>query len=87
MNVDTHGMPPAPDEQPIPPPLAGKDEKPPPDMASLMLELARIRRDVEGQVEPARRSGGKIGLLLVFLIGALLWSIFGGPCLPPGGVP
>jgi len=61
--------------------------KPPPDMAILMLELARIRRDVEGQSEAGRRAGLRTWLLLAAVVAALAWSVFGGPCAPRGGVP
>ncbi len=61
--------------------------KPPPDMASLMMELARIRRDVEGQSEPRKPIGVKFWLTVTAIVAAVVWSMFGGPCSPPGGVP
>jgi len=58
-------------------PVSGR---PPPDMAALMLELARIRQEVEGAEPPSRRSWS-LGLL-VRLAGILLlgWLLSRGPC-------
>jgi len=58
-----------------------------PDMAALMMELARIRRDVEGMPEPRKPIGARTWLMIAAVIAAVAWSMFGGPCSPPGGVP
>ena len=57
------------------PPADG--ERPPPDMASLMMELARIRRDVEGQAEPGQKASWRAWVLLALTLGALAWWLFG----------
>lgn len=73
-----------------PMPLAGspaKAAKPEPDMASLMMELARIRREIEGQSEPKKAVGFKGWLLVAAIAAALVWWMLGGPCVPPRGLP
>ncbi len=67
----------APPRAPAPgaPPTGGG--RPTPDMASLMMELARIRREVEGQAEPGRKASWRAWVLLVLTLGALAWWLFG----------
>jgi hypothetical protein len=60
------------------------EPKPKPDMAALMLELARIRREVEG-AEPPRPGRKVVWLSLAMVLGAVLLSVFLGPCRPPAG--
>ena len=50
------------------------------DMAVLMMELARIRKDVEGQKDPRESAGPKGWLMAAILLASLVWSFFGGPC-------
>jgi len=63
--------------------------KPPPDMAALMLEIARIRREVEGSGPPPRRRGlAGMAIRLVAIL-ALGWLLSQGPCkslLQPSGI-
>gem|GEM_PF-3031692 len=63
--------------------------KPPPDMAALMLEIARIRREVEGSdIRPRRpRVTGMVVRLVALL--AVGWLLSQGPCrslLQPSGI-
>jgi hypothetical protein len=50
------------------------------EMAVLMMELARIRKDVEGQKDPRESAGPKGWLMAAILLASLVWSFFGGPC-------
>jgi hypothetical protein len=56
-------------------------------MPALMMELARIRREVDAQAASKRTSIGRILLLAAVLVASLIWSMLGGPCGPPGGPP
>lgn len=64
------------------PPAA--DGKPRPDMAALMMELARIRREVEGTEEarPARKAAA--WMIAALLAGAVVLLLMQGPCRVPG---
>ncbi len=75
MTDEAHTPPTTPDE--VPP--SDSPERPPPDMASLMLRLAEIRREVEGAA-PAPRRGNPTVWLIGIAVGLLLATLlFGRP--------
>ena len=74
---------PTPNEPPAAgPPPGGKD---PVDMATLMMELARIRREVESG-EPERKGRGVAAWVVGTLVAAALLGLLSrGPCRPAAG--
>lgn len=71
------------------PPPESTPPKPPPDLSALMVELARIRQEVEGAERPSRRRSPAGVLFRVAVLMALGWALTLGPCrslLGPSGI-